>query len=186
MTDVSIEYAHIYTNSSVGREHELALDKLAPIKRDLDEVGKTYTFIVLVDDYSFPDPTFDYGKFTRWLANHNFKPDFLYRESQLITACDDVLAVLDDNRLKASITNYIKAKKKYPCSLFIAAWYLLRLGALENDNFSSGIVAKKLLNILPLSFKPFEDEGLKIIASTKYADLVAKIEYEFIEGRLIA
>lgn len=113
-------------------------------------------------------------------------PDFLYRESQLIPVCDKVLALLGNKKLKDNIVAYIKSKKKYPCSLFIAAWYMLRLRALEHDNFSKDIVAERLLNILPQSFKPFEDDGLKIIASTKYADLVNRIDYEFIDGRLIA
>lgn len=186
MVDISVEYAHIYTNNKIGEEQKLALTHLSAIKQKLDDKSKTYSFIVLVDDYSFPDPTFDYDSFVDWLESKNFKPDFLYRESQLIPICDEVLALLENKKLKSSIVDYIKSKKKYPCSLFIAAWYLLRLGALEHNNFSKDIVAKKLLNILPESFKPFEDDGLKIIAATQYADYVSKIEYEFIEGRLVA
>lgn len=185
MTDISVEYAHIYTNSEIGKEQELALSHLSAVKQSLDDQSRTYSFTVLVDDYSFPDPTFDYDSFVDWLEIKKFKPDFLYRESQLIPVCNKVLDLLENKRLKRNIVNYIKSKKKYPCSLFIASWYLLRLGALEHSNFSKNIIAKKLLNILPESFKPFEDDGLKIIGATKYADYVSKIEYEFIEGRLI-
>lgn len=186
MTDISVEYARVYTNNKIGKEQELALTHLSAIKQKHDVEAKSYSFIVLVDDHSFPDPTFDYNSFVDWLESKNFKPDFLYRESQLIPVCDEVLALLENKKLKDSIVDYIKSKKKYPCSLFIAAWYLLRLGALEHNNFSKDIVADKLLNILPQSFKPFEDDGLKIIGATKYAAFVNKIEYDFIEGRLIA
>ncbi len=186
MTAVSIEYAHIYTNNEIGKEHEASLSHLSVVKHRLENRAQTYNLVILVDDYSFPDPTFDYNLFVEWLKTKDLAPDFLYRESQLIPVCDDVLALLENKKLKDSIVAYVKSKKKYPCSLFIAAWYLLRLGALEHSSFGKDIVAERLLNILPQSFKPFEDDGLKIIASTKYADLVDKIDYEFIDGRLIA
>lgn len=140
---------------------------------------------MLVDDYSFPDPTFDYNTFTSWLTNKGFKPGIVFRESQLITLCDEVLHRLKDNRLHEQLNNYIKAKK-YPCSLFIAAWYLLRLGYLKHLSFDENLYASRIINILPKSFKPFEDKALEIIAATEFAGAEKRIEYSFIEGRLIA
>lgn len=139
----------------------------------------------MVDDYSFPDPTFDYDEFSEWLAAHDMRPDLLFRESQLIPVCDQVLSLIGKPQLKDDITDYIKTKK-YPCSLFIAAWYLVRLGHLQSPLFPPELIAKKLLNILPESFKPFEDKGLEIIRSTKFAEATDKIEYRFFAGRLIA
>ena len=69
-------------------------------------------------------------------------------------------------------------KKKYPCSLFIASWYLLRIGKIESPMFPKELVAEKLINILPESFKPFEEKALEIIRSTKYSDLIDKIDYK--------
>jgi hypothetical protein len=126
-----------------------------------------------------------YESFTNWLGDQGFRPDILFRESQLIPVCDQVLELVDNNKLKQQITDYVKAKK-YPCSLFIAAWYLLRLGKLESPLFPKELRSDELLNILPESFKPFEDKGLEIIASTEYADCVNLIKYKFLAGRLIA
>jgi hypothetical protein len=183
MQDVSVEYAHIYTNNKVDEEHKTSLNILNELKDEL--TGQSLSLVVLVDDYSFPDPTFNYEEFSGWLGEHNLRPDLMFRESQLIPACDQVLQMVDDAKLKEEITDYIKAKK-YPCSLFIAAWYLVRLGHIPFTAFPGELVAKKLINILPESFKPFEDKGLEIIASTKFAEAVDKIEYKFFEGRLIA
>ena len=129
MKDVSIEYSHIYTNSKIGEEHELSLKTLSEVREASESL------VVMVDDYSFPDPTFDYESFSLWLAEHGHAPDLVMRESQLIPLCDEVLALLTDETLKEQIVSYIKVKK-YPCSLFIAAWYLLRLGKLGHPGFS--------------------------------------------------
>lgn len=181
--DISIEYAHIYTNREIEDEHTISLEILQNLKREIGDA--TTSLLVMVDDYSFPDPTFNYSTFLEWLDQNGHKPDLQIRESQLIPICDEVLKLMPDNKFNRSIVDYVKTHK-YPCSLFIAAWYLVRLGYLQTSIFPSELVAKKIINILPESFKPFEDEGLKIIRSTKFAKAADKIEYRFFEGRLIA
>jgi len=179
MKEVSIEYAHIYTNSKIGEEHELSLKQLSNIR------GTNESLVVMVDDYSFPDPTFDYDSFTAWLAEQGHKPDLVMRESQLIPQCDQVLSLMNEGKLKEEICDYVKSKK-YPCSLFIAAWYLLRLGKLKHREFPENECSERLINILPRSFEPFEEKGFEIIRSTQYAELADKIENRYIEGRVIA
>lgn len=185
MKDLSIEYAHIYTNNQIGEEHKLSVEILGELYRNEKEVGHTISLVVLVDDYSFPDPAFSYDDFSVWLTEKGFHPDFILRESQLIPACDEVLKLIKDDKLKAPISDYIRTKK-YPCSLFIATWYLLRLGHISSEIFDTQFTAKRLINILPQSFKPFEDKALEIISSTDFADAVNQIEYKYFEGRLVA
>lgn len=185
MAKVSIEYAHIYTNQHISDEHQTSVNVLGDVIAKAHAEQKETSLVVMVDDYSFPDPSFDYGSFTTWLDEQGFNPDLLFRESQLIPVCDQVLGIMEDGKLKMQIIDYVKSKK-YPCSLFIAAWYLLRLGKLSSDLFPTELVSDELFNILPESFKPFEDKGLEIIAATPYADCVEQIRYEFLPGRLIA
>jgi hypothetical protein len=97
MQDVSIEYAHIYTNQHIDDEHQTSLEILAMLKSSLT-VDQTSSLVVMVDDYSFPDPTFNYGEFAEWLNQQGHKPDLLIRESQLIPACDAVLASIETRR----------------------------------------------------------------------------------------
>jgi hypothetical protein len=180
---ISIEYAHIYTNNHIGEEQKLSLDILGTVTKENE--GKDLSLVVMVDDYSFPDPSFDYGVFTSWLKENGFEPDLVIRESQLIPSCDEVLSFIQDERLKEQIMDYVRAKK-YPCSLFVATWYLVRLGYIKNIGFDEKLKAEKIINILPLSFKPFEDKGFEIIKSTKYAEVVERIENKYFEGRLVA
>lgn len=178
MKNLSVEYAHIYTNSKISNEQKLSLEILGEIKEE------DKSLVVLVDDYSFPDPTFNYEEFIQWLEVHGHKPDVVMRESQLIPLCDQVIQIMEDGSLKNSLISYIQ-DKKYPCSLFIAAWYLLRLGVLKSAEFPDSENAESLLNILPESFKPYEDKGREIIASTEYKNILDKIENKYFEGRAI-
>lgn len=184
MKDVSIEYAHIYTNDKVGEEHKLSLEILGRLYKEQQVECHTTSLVVLVDDYSFPDLSFDYGLFTQWLSEKGFKPDLVFRESQLISLCDEVLKLIQDTKLKEEISDYVR-KKKYPCSLFIATWYLLRLRYISSPIFGNELTAKKLINILPLSFKSFEDKALEIIKTTKFSEAINQIEQKYFEGRLL-
>jgi hypothetical protein len=185
MKSVSIEYAHIYTNNKIGGEHELSLHVLGSLFKQEESLGHDASLVIMVDDYSFPDPSFDYDGFITWLSEKGFKPDVLFRESQLIPLCDEVVKFMTDEKLKEQISDYIRSKK-YPCSLFIAAWYLLRLGHLQHASFDKEFNAEKLINILPESFKPFEDKALEIIAATPFSSSVSKINHKYFEGRLVA
>jgi len=184
--NVSVEYAHIYTNNKVGDEQKLSLNILGDLKKEAESQNKTFSLVVLIDDYSFPDPTFDYSVFSEWIEGQGYKPDLILRESQLIPVCDAVLKLIEDKEVKEPVVDYIKAKKKYPCSLFIAAWYLLRLGHLSSPLFDAQFTAKRLVNILPTSFKPFEDKALELMAATPFQQSIQNIEHRYFEGRLIA
>lgn len=103
MKKLSIEYAHIYTNSEIKKEHKIALEYLNPyINSDQNSL------VLMIDDYSFPDPTFDYGLLNIWLAENNSKPNVIIRESQLIPDCDKVLSLVNNEKLKNNLISYIK------------------------------------------------------------------------------
>lgn len=183
MKDVSVEYAHIYTNKKIGAEQELSLEVLEKFRKESGD--KTMSLVVMIDDYSFPDPSFDYGTFSAWLGENGNAPDLILRESQLIPACDAVLHLIKNEKIKGELGDYVRSKK-YPCSLFIAAWYLIRLGHIKSPLFSEEFIGNGLLNILPLSFKPFEDKAFEIINSTEFSSAVSKIENRYFEGRSVS
>ncbi|MBP6912502.1 MAG: hypothetical protein KBB86_01055 [Candidatus Pacebacteria bacterium] len=185
MKDFSIEYAHIYTNSKIDLEHDFSIQVLGGIYSELGLNAENSSLVVMVDDYSFPDPTFDYTNFTNYLNEKNFRPDIIIRESQLIAVCDEVLNKINNNTLKEQLIGYVK-NKKYPCSLFIASWYMLRLGIVSSPFFDEKMQAEKLINILPKSFEPFEVKALEIINSTGFGNLTDRIENKYFEGRSIA
>jgi len=180
--DISIEYAHIYTNQDINNEQKFSIEILEKIISANKE--KDLSLVVMVDDYSFPDTSFDYTQFTSWLREEGFPANIILKESQLITSCNKVLSLIQDKIIKKEISSYIETKK-YPCSLFIATWYLLRLGLIVDPIFDKTLVAKKLINILPLSFKPFEDKAFEIIESTNLDVFINQIENKYFEGRKI-
>ncbi|MBL8159955.1 hypothetical protein JNJ66_05855 [Candidatus Saccharibacteria bacterium] len=170
----SIEYCHIYTNKTISSEQRRSV---ALLHEQLATVPRTATaLVVMVDDYSCPEPMFDYAGLRRWLADEQATPDIMIRESQLIEACDTVIGLMTDIKLQRQLCDYIRTKK-YPCSLFIAAWYMLRLGYITHDIHDSRFIAQELLNILPREFMPFEDRGLAIIRATPHADALTKIRH---------
>lgn len=187
LMNISVEYAHIYTHQRINDEHKLSLKVLEETTSNIKKDNNTAIFVVMVDDYSFPDPTFDYKAFVDWLKGQGSEPDLIVRESQLIPACDEVLLkLLKNSKLQQDITEYIQNKKKYPCSLFIAAWYLIRLGYISSSIFPDSLVSETLINILPESFRPFEEKGLEIIKSAGFEAKIKDIHYKFLPGRLIA
>jgi hypothetical protein len=106
------------------------------------------------------------------------------RESALIPLCGETLTLIEDSRLKKEIEDYVRMKR-YPCSLFVAAWYLLRLGYLNSPIFPGALAAERLINILPSSFETFENKALEIISKTRHKDAIERIEYKYFEGRKI-
>lgn len=184
MKKISIEYAHIYTNQNLNLECSL-------FKEQIDAVLKTterddVSLVVMVDDYSFPDPNFDYSGFVSYVENStNYTIDNLIRESELIKYCDIVLGEINDISVKNELTDWIVNNKKYPCSLFIATWYLIRLGKIESEVLKKDYIAERLINILPSSFSKFENKGFEIISKTKWGVSTGNIENIYIEGRSI-
>jgi hypothetical protein len=62
----------------------------------------------------------------------------------------------------------------------------LRLGHVNSPLFDSKLASRSLINILPLSFKPFEDQAIQIIKSTEFAGAAERIDWKYFEGRLVA
>jgi hypothetical protein len=183
--DVSIEYAHIYTNNKIGEEHELSLGILSTLYKQEEDKEHTISLVVLIDDYAFPDSSFDYVSFSNWLQEMGFMPDVMLRESQLVSLAEEVRWLIKDDELRGKVSDFIRTKK-YPCSLLTATWYLLRLGYLSSPLFDARFISRTLINILPLDFKPYEEKALEIIRLTKFAQAANQIQYKYFEGRMVA
>lgn len=183
MKKLSVEYAHIYTNQQIPKEQDLSLKILESVLGEEVVTKEDLVLTIMIDDYSFPDPSFNYDLFIGYLSEHGFSPDVVIRESALISDCDRTIRLINNEALKSEIVSYIQSKKKYPCSLFIATWYLIRLGCLLSNLVESQFTAEKLMNILPESFKPFEEKAFEIIRTTEFADKLAAIENSYFEGR---
>lgn len=180
MKSLSIEYGHIYTNQLVGPEQAACVPVVSELHRGLTAAGShTVSLAVMVDDYSSPNPEFRYESYKKWLGEKGIEPDVYIRESQLIPQCDAVIAQIVDNRLRGKLVDYVQ-RKRYPCSLFIASWYLARLGCMPTPLVPEEERAWKLINVLSESFQEPESKALKIIEATSFRDKLNQIEYRFL------
>jgi hypothetical protein len=179
-TDYSVEYCHIYSNETIVPEQAESLDHLVAIRKRLDAEDKTYSLCVMLDNYTFPDREFDKDKFLGWLKSRGETPDIFINEGDLIPAAGEVIELVSPKRAR-SLKKYIE-EKKYPCSLFIATWYLARMGKLKSSPLEINKFSDKLINILHERLKPYEDEGREIILDTPFADVVNNISNVYFGG----
>jgi len=181
----SVEYAHIYTDQKFTGQHEKGINIL---KEWLAEVPSRKTHkVILIDDYSSPISfaNFDFSNFLNELRLRSAAPDTVILESALVPYCQKTLELVTDKKVRKDLTHYIRTRQKYPCSLFVASWYLMRLGAFGKPNIASVIgdatdlLADELVTILPESFVSPEAYALRIIRATEFSGYAEKINKIF-------
>lgn len=169
--DYNIEYAHIYSDEQLGQEQISSIEKTKEIIKDLEKNRKTYSLVVLIDDYH-PDKTkFNQKKFIGNLKSLGLMPDYISMESKLVDYKEDILNLLPNKEVR-EINKYHQKKKKLNCSFLITGWYLLRLGLLP--------VKKKTLINVSLKKKPFCGHKIINVLDSKYIESEAHA-YRIIE-----
>jgi len=182
--DYNIEYAHIYADKEFGLTQKRSVQILHDIIRKLKQTKKSYTLTVLIDEYNSKKQTLDIKKFIANLEKLRAKPNFIGFESRLVPYHKMLLEKMAP-RLCKNLTKYIEKKRKIPCSMLIAIWYLKRLGLIETQpgelkhldkDSRKSFIAKKIITILPKKYQEVEKKGLKIIASTEFKNHLNDIE----------
>ncbi|MFE3261001.1 hypothetical protein ACFXPS_38555 [Nocardia sp. NPDC059091] len=181
---LGIEYAHIYTDQQFSAQHKQSIEELHKLPADTDSVR-----IVLVDDYStgLPVGRFDMEEFLSRLSRHNALPDVVVLESTLSPFCPLVVDLIGDSKLKRKIIGYHRTRGRYPCSLLVATWYLLRLGFFGNPDVpcvygtAEKLYTDRILTILPDCFMTPETDALEIIRETGNLSMIQNIEHIFFE-----
>lgn len=180
-----IEYAHIYTDQKFGEQHERSVEELHKIEEAL---GETAVRVVLIDDYSPDQPFEDFSAidFTDKLHDLDATPDVVVHESALVPFAMQTVAMMAEGKQKRGLEKYIAKNNKIPCSLFIAAWYLYRLDALEGEievvmGDPELLKTDKLVTVLPESFVTPETKADEIIAQTPRKDLLDNVERHYFD-----
>lgn len=177
MPNYSVECAQPYDNQD---DHSAFAKTLRAFLDHVQETGQTASTVVLVDDRSYPDHSFNFDTYSSWLHANGFEPDVVARESQITEACDQVLDVIDFKKLKPELAAELQSENKYISQLFIASWCLIRLGYIQNPAFNPALQGERLVNILPITFKPGEEDSLEIIRATTFRGAADRIDYTFI------
>ena len=198
MNEFNVEFAHIYADQEFGQEQIKSILKLKKVVQELQKKKKSFSSVVLIDEYSPPVCTLDEKYFLNKILEHNLSPDFIVYESQPCKVAETVIKLLPKNSLQMQKFNnkkvlllVTKGKKiglkdnfgKYTCSLLIAAWILVRFGVLQLSSLkklkNKELSANRLITILPQKYKETEQKVLEILAVTKYKYLIKNIKYEF-------
>jgi hypothetical protein len=189
LVDVSVEFAHVYGDETFGPEHLAGLLETKRLRRNLDSAGQTSSLVVLIDDYNPGTVSLDPEGFAGTLMRHGAAPDHLVLESSL---AETAMFLLDcvDGRERRGLRRYIESRGRIPCALLLAAWHLVRLGAmplpLEADKTRAvftdmPLVAKESLTVLPARFADVEKRALEIIESTPFHQVRPRISHHFFE-----
>jgi len=164
----SIEYCHVYTDKGVDEQAENSITILKDVLKDIRE--EEFELAVMVDDYTPANCEFSYKQFIEFISARNATPSILIKESSLLLMNEVTLNRMPEGKLKQSYITYISGKGLHPCSLFVATWYLIRLGWIQPGKLETVIdtgfrVADRLINILPVHFLEAENKASKILRS---------------------
>lgn len=184
--EYGVEFFHIYTDENISKRHTKSIEYLDALQKNW---AFSFTKIVLIDDYNPDKNIITGGEIISYLDARSMIPDYFAYESDLIHNADTFLKSITNTRTLKSYTRYIQNHGKYPCSLLTASWYLTRLGYLDSSKVIqlSGKSNKpfkastRLINILPLDYKPIEKLALQLIQNSNYSSAVDKIEDMFYE-----
>lgn len=182
-THINLEYAHIYLDEEIGEEIFEAARLASSFFKLLNENGNTVVRSVMIDDYNPVERILDENKFLKTLDEKNVLPDYLVYEADLIKYKDIVLNAVHA-KLRREYIRYIELRKNVPCSLLIAIWHLIRLGAVPIENgeikdlsgSGKAFVSDRVVSILPRRFKNVEEKANKLIKKSTYNKYLEKIE----------
>ncbi len=177
---LSVEFFHIYTDETIGKRHTKGLEYLKTIEQAWDF---PYERILLIDDYNPLTQQLTAKDILSYLDEQGMPPDYWAYEKDLLPHAKKLLALITSPRLKKNYHNYIIKNKKYPCSLLVATWYLVRLGKLGRPDMIKTTPGSppyepstRLLNILPADYRGVEKRALDIIRRSKFSQEVHQIQ----------
>lgn len=186
-SDYNIEFAHIYVNEDVTREHFEASWITKQFIEKLEQEKQSYSTVVLIDNYNPTENLLNVDEFLQTVKSHGLIPDYLVYEADLVAYKDQVLGNIQNLRLQKNYTNYINHKNKIPCSFLIVIWHLLRLGVLKIDpailhpikQNPAPFLASRLQTILPKRYESVERKAQELIQHSLYKETLEKIDYTF-------
>lgn len=205
MTNINIEFSHIYADEDFSAEHVESIKLLKKIIKSKKLKNSNITTSVLIDDFNAASLILDEEKFLEQVRSFGVPVDFVAYESKFCDVADQIIRLLPQDKLKIEYFNSVKKEvlilendgkkvglkekfythQRHTCAMLSSAWILCRLGCFE---FSKGSVrglgglafkADELLMILPEKYRKSEEKANEIIGLTKYASVLKNIKYDY-------
>ncbi len=187
VVDYNIEYAHIYTDEKFGRSQEKSVKVLQRFLKRLKNQKKSYSLVVLIDDYHPPKKSFSITKLIKKLEEFDVKPDFIAFESRLRAKKETFLDSFEIKKEAKKLNKYFKRKGKISCAFLICIWYLLRLGIIPDDkklirrvsDSKKPFIGKHVVTILPKKYKSVEEKVIEFLKKTKFKKATKRIKTKY-------
>src|SRR3989344_9564234 len=192
MKDYHIEFAHIYADERFGDEQKQSIVCLKKRIAEIKKNKKSYSTSILIDEFNPEKNILNEKEFISILKLYGASPDSVVHESSLASVSRRVIELISSEKI--NIENFgdstvmilsangkriglTEKSGKPTCSLLIATWILCRLGYFSLDKFPKQFSAKKIITILPKKYQESEEKMLEILKSTKFSNLVDRLEY---------
>lgn len=201
---ISIEFAHIYGNQQPNSEQEesvqLALDLVENLKQQ-HEISS----VVMIDDYNANMESEFPSNYVSWLKHQGLSPDFVTFESFCIPHAQKLVETfnsikpggLEDGVYQKETKTYLYLPNQrkiklvedghYQCSLLASILDSAKLGAFPLRGFevnSGNIELETIITpsdlslvILPSFYEQVEQNAMKILSASSYANYVDKIHH---------
>jgi len=195
MNDYNIEFAHIYADQTFGKEQIKSVKLLKNIIKKLVNEGKSFSTVILIDEFSPENNTLNEVEFLDKIRKNNVSIDFLAHESGLSEKLTKLLNGIDKKKLQTEGNTIfisdkgkrigLRIKGRVTCSALMAIWTLSRLGieSLSNKTIkpltNKKFQGRKLITILPKKYRETENKVLTILKNTKHRGITNKLEYVF-------
>ncbi len=172
----SIECAKEYNSDA---KDFLLVESLNQTISNLGIDKSEFTVTCLIDDLTYQVKNFDFTNYGLWMVKQGVLNYALFYESFLVPMCNQLLGKLDLNAVSSKLIFHNDNRIKYTSPMFIATWFLARLGYIDCGGYNI-MQAKKLINILPSSFKTGENQAIQIIAASELSKASDQIQHIYI------
>lgn len=180
---INIEFGHIYTDQTIGPEHEAGAERACKV---VSALKGGYCLVVWIDEYHPKVSNLIITDYLDFLDSKDVLPHYVVFEGDLKPLAYRLLYSIPQKQRK-DLCKWIDGKEKMPCSLLTATWYLARLGAFKEEFKKVAIGAHtipfcgdEILTVLPESYKANENRALELIQASPWAHLVGRIGFEWI------
>jgi hypothetical protein len=164
-------------------------------RASLHQSGQSVSAVVLVDDYNPESRSLIISEYEAVLDARGAAPDWVASEARLVPAASAFLESLPP-RVRRSEERRANSTGRLSCSLLVASWYLVRLGALNAPASvdvavcripGAPLVASRLVNLLHAKYEGAEARAERLLSASALKDQMGRIEtvYHDDDGALV-
>lgn len=204
VSDVNIEFAHIYSDEQLSDEQLKSTELLKQITQNLEKENQIITTSILIDEFNVNSFSLCEKKMVEQLY---VSVDFIGYESRFAQIADLLIKELPTSLLRLEYFNHSQREvllfsnqanrvgllevrnksNRHTCAILSAAWTLCRLGVFNipsgaiNRISNKPIYAKKVICILHEKYRRVEEKALALIGATRFSECINQIQHFYFQ-----